>query len=207
MISGMIAPPRHPPRQPRRSLLRGVLLCCLGMPIAAAADSSPPIDELMQALASVPARQAAFIEIKSIAALAVPISSTGTLAYRRPAYFAKITAPPHAERLVVDGDRLSVAEGDQDPQVMQLDSRPRLRALVDAVRGTLAGDLATLRRWYQVAMSGSVAAWRLTLTPTDPGIASLLRFIAIEGTGATPRTIRSVQANGDESRMTINPQP
>lgn len=161
----------------------------------------------MQALAAVPARRAQFVETKTIAALSRPISSTGTLVYRRPSYFAKITAPPHAEQLVVDGDRLWLADGNQASQVIELESRPELRALVDAIRGTLSGDLTLLRRWYQVAMTGPLAAWRLTLTPNDPAIASLIRRIVIDGTGATPRTIRTVQANGDESRMLINPQP
>ncbi len=161
----------------------------------------------MQALASVPARRAQFVEMKSIAALSQPINTTGTLVYRRPSYFAKITAPPHAEQLVVDGDRLWLAEGDQASHVIALDSKPQMRALVDAIRGTLSGDLTLLRQWYQVAMTGQLSAWRLTLTPSDPSVASLIRFIVIDGTGATPHTIRTVQANGDESRMTINPQP
>jgi outer membrane lipoprotein-sorting protein len=161
----------------------------------------------MQALASVPARRAEFVETKSIAALSQPISSRGTLVYRRPSYFAKITAPPHAEQLVVDGDRLTLAEGAQASHVIDLASRPQLGALVDAIRGTLSGNLALLERWYRVAMTGDVAAWRLVLTPTDPAIASLIRFIVIDGTGATPRMIQTVQANGDQSRMMINPQP
>jgi len=161
----------------------------------------------MQALASVPARRAQFVEVKSIAALAQPITATGTLLYRRPDYLAKITAPPHAEQLVVDGERLSLREGDEASQVIDLDSRPQLRALVDAIRGTLSGDLALLQRSYHVAMTGELPRWRLTLTPSDPAIAALIRYIVIDGTGATPRSIQTVQANGDESRMTINPQP
>jgi outer membrane lipoprotein-sorting protein len=161
----------------------------------------------MQALASVPARRAQFVEVKSIAALSQPINTTGTLVYRRPSYLAKIAAPPHAEQLVVDGQRLWLTEGDQPSHVIDLDSRPQLRALVDAIRGTLSGDLALLQRSYHVAMTGKLAAWHLTLTPSDPAVASLLRFIVIDGTGATPHMIRTVQANGDESRMTINPQP
>lgn len=161
----------------------------------------------MQALAGVPARRAQFVEIRSIAALSRPIHATGTLLYRRPGYLAKITAPPFAEKLVVDGERLWLTEGDQPSHAIDLGSRPRLRALVDAIRGTLSGDLALLRRSYHVAMTGDLGAWRLTLTPNDPAIASLIRFIVIDGAGATPRTIRTVQANGDQSRMTISPQP
>lgn len=160
----------------------------------------------MQALAGVAARRADFIEIKTIAALSQPITATGALIYRRPDYLAKITASPHAEQLVVEGNQLTLTEGNEAPHVIALDSHPRLGALVDAVRGTLAGNLALLRRQYNVTMTGSVAAWRLNLIPVEPGVASLIRLIAIEGTGSTLRTVRTVQANGDESRMMINPE-
>lgn len=203
MTSGITARNRHR----RRSLLRWAALLHLGLPRIAAADSPSPIDSLMQALASVPTRRGQFIETKTIAALSQPITSTGELIYRRPGYFAKITAPPHAEQLVVDGGTLSFTQGNEASRVIDLGSRPQLGALVDAIRGTLSGDLALLRRWYHVAMSGQPAAWRLTLTPNDPSIASLIRFIVIDGTGATPHMIQTVQANGDESRMTINPKP
>ncbi|HUB46173.1 MAG TPA: LolA-related protein [Acetobacteraceae bacterium] len=194
-------------RHPRRSLLRGAMLGILWTPLRAAGASLPPIDALMQALAGVPARRADFIEIKTIAALSEPITATGALIYRRPDYLAKITAAPHAEQLVVDGDQLTLTEGTEAPHVIALDSHPRLRALVDAVRGTLSGNLASLRRQYTVTMTGSLTAWRLDLTPIEAGVASLIRLIAIEGTGTTLRTVRTVQANGDESRMTINPEP
>lgn len=195
----------HP--HPRRSLLRCAMTCILWM-LARAADGAPsPIDELMQALARVTGRRANFIEVKSIAALSEPISTSGTLIYRRPDYLAKITRSPHPEQFVVDGNQLSLAAGSQAPHVIALDSQPRLRALVDAIRGTLSGNLALLHRWYEVSMTGSFAAWRLGLTPIDAGLASLIRFIAIEGSGTTLRAVQTVQANGDESRMAINPEP
>jgi len=181
------------------------MLCLLWPPARAASASLPPIDVLMQALARVTARRAAFTETKSIAALSEPIRDNGTLIYRRPGYLAKITAPPHAEQLVVNGDQLTLAEGTEAPHVIALYSHPRLHALVDAVRGTLSGNLDLLRRWYNVTMTGSVAAWRLVLVPIDPGVASLIRFVAIEGGGTTLHWVRTVQANGDESTMTITP--
>lgn len=161
----------------------------------------------MQALASVPARRARFVETRTIAALSQPITATGTLVYRRPGYLAKVTATPRPEQLVVDGDRLTLAAGNEAARVVDLASRPQLAALVDAIRGTLAGDLALLRRWYQVTMSGGPAAWRLTLTPADASVASLIRTIVIDGSGASPRMIQTIQANGDASRMTITPLP
>jgi hypothetical protein len=201
--AGTLAPHRHP----RRSLLRCATMCMLWLGARAADAAQAPIDELMQALARVRAHRANFVEVKSIAALSEPISTSGTLIYRRPDYLAKITRSPHPEQLVVDGNQLSLTEGSQAPRIIALDSHPRLRALVDAVRGTLSGNLALLRRWYEVTMTGSFAAWRLGLTPIDAGLASLIRFIAIEGSGTTLRAVQTVQANGDQSRMAINPEP
>ena len=161
----------------------------------------------MQRLAQVPESRASFIEIKSLAALSVPLSATGTLLYRRPAYLEKTTLQPRPENLVVDGDRLTLTEAGASPSLIDLDSEPMIRALVDAIRGTLAGDLALLRRSYQVTMNGDLTAWRLTLTPTDPGAARMVTRIVIDGTGTALRFIRTIQANGDESRMTISPLP
>jgi outer membrane lipoprotein-sorting protein len=177
------------------------------MPAMAMAASPSPIDDLMLALARVPEARSRFIETKSIAALSEPLTATGTLYYRRPSHLEKITAPPHPEQLVVDGDQLALKEGDKAARVVDLGSQPRLRALVDAIRGTLSGDLALLQRWYRVEMTGSTAAWTLTLTPIDAGVASLIKFIVIQGSGASLRAMRTVQANGDDSRMTIDPLP
>jgi len=157
----------------------------------------------MQALAGIGARRAAFSETRTIAALSAPISATGTLIYRRPDYLTKITAPPHAEQLVVDGDKLTLAEGTEAPRIISLDDRPQLRALVDAIRGTLSGNLALLHQWYHVTMTGSFADWHLALTPIDPEIASLIRSITIAGSGTNLRMVQTMQANGDKSNMTI----
>ena len=81
-----------------------------------------------------------------------------------------------------------------------------LGALVDAVRGTLAGDLTALRRNYTVTMQGDLAGWRLTLTPANQRVARFLRDVDIEGAGTEPRSVRIVQANGDQSLMTIQPR-
>ncbi len=174
---------------------------------AAAQPYQPPIDELMRRLAAVPARRASFTEEKSIAALTEPLRSVGRLVYRRPGHLEKITVGPNPESLMVDGDRLSIVAEGQPPRLIELDSEPSLRGLVDAVRGTLAGDLATLRRSYDVAMQGSLAEWRLILTPRDQSLKQLLRQVTVEGGGTDLHAVRIVQANGDQSLMTIRPAP
>jgi outer membrane lipoprotein-sorting protein len=188
--------------QRRRILLTALAL--VSAP-AAAQSSPPPIDELMRRLAAVSASRASFTEEKTIAALTEPVRGEGWLVYRRPDHLEKTTTGPNRESLMVDGDRLSIIADDQPPRIIELDSEPALRGLVDAVRGTLAGDLATLQRSYDVAMQGNLAAWRLILTPRDPSLKQLLRQVTVEGAGTDLGSVRIVQANGDQSLMTIRP--
>jgi hypothetical protein len=161
----------------------------------------------MQVLAGVTESDASFAEDKILAMLTVSLHSTGRLRYRRPAHLEKLTLEPQPESLMVDGSRLTLTEANQAPRVIELDSEPAIRALVDAIRGTLSGDLAALRRSYTVIMAGGISDWRLTLTPTDPRVARLVTRTMIAGTGKALRQVQTMLGNGDETRMTISPGP
>jgi outer membrane lipoprotein-sorting protein len=159
----------------------------------------------MRMLAQVPESRASFVEEKTFARLTQTLRASGRLLYRRPDHLEKITLEPQPERLVVDGDRLTLTEDNQAPRVIDLDGQPAIRALVDAIRGTLSGDLAALRRSYTVTMAGTLADWRLTLVPSDPAVARLVVRTTIEGSGTALHMVETTQANGDATRMTINP--
>ncbi|MBS0561256.1 MAG: outer membrane lipoprotein carrier protein LolA [Proteobacteria bacterium] len=170
-----------------------------------AAWSDPPLEALMRRLAAVQAAEATFTERKTLAALTAPVVTHGRLVWRRPSYLAKITDPPDAETLVADGDRLTVTEGEAAPRMLDLSAEPGLRALVDAVRGTLAGDLAALSASYAVALAGDPAAWSLILTPRSAEVSRYLTRAVLGGTEAALRSVEFAQANGDVSVMTITP--
>jgi outer membrane lipoprotein-sorting protein len=141
-----------------------------------------------------------------LAALDRPLVSSGELRYRRPSYLEKLTLVPKREELTVDGNRLTIT----DPRtgadrVVDLAGMPEVSALVDLVRGTLAGDLAALQQHYLVTVEGTAAAWRLTLVPTETRLAGFIKLVRINGEGSEPRIIDTIQANGDWSRMTIVP--
>ena len=175
-------------------------------PIPPATRAAPgwTLEALMARLAAVPARHARFVEEKHLAALATPIEARGELVYRRPAYLEKITTAPAPERLLVDGGTLRF-EHDGHVETFDLAARPELAALVEAVRGTLAGDLAGLGASYAVALAGDEGAWRLSLTPRSVALARLLRLVAVEGHGAEPERIDIIEADGDTARMRITP--
>lgn len=169
--------------------------------------TSAQLDELAARLRAIPESHASFSETRYLAALSMPLQSSGTLSYRRPDELEKITTAPRPERMVVQGGQLTLATGEQPPQSFELDSRPEIRALVETVRGALSGDIALLQTLYAIRGEGSLGGWRLTLTPRDPNLARMLRLVRIDGNWADLRFIQIVATNGDDDRMTITPAP
>jgi outer membrane lipoprotein-sorting protein len=173
-------------------------------PVGGWAQASLSLDELMRRLGSVPARQARFVEEKQMAALAKPLEAQGRLIYARPGHLEKVTESPSLERLVADGDRAWLQTENRTEMVF-LPQHPELRALIDAIRGTLGGDLAALEEFYSVELTGSLEDWRLTLTPKGERVAKYIRKITVQGQDAEPKRIETIEADGDTSRMTITP--
>lgn len=207
---------RRPEERRRRRLLPWpsllpVLLLVILLPAAPASGQAPApspapawLGDLFRALAAVPERNTPFREEKQLGALKVPLFSSGHLAYRRPAHLEKITTSPEPESLVVDGGRLTLTAGNDAPRSFALDRRPEIAALVDAVRGTLAGDLGLLERQYRVQADGSLSAWRLVLQPIDDRVRQLLRAVVVEGQGTAIRSLRTELANGDVQLLTLS---
>jgi hypothetical protein len=183
---------------------RGLLLLLAGWPVASRAEPFP-LAALMALLAAVPERRATFREEKRLAALTEPLVSQGRLLYRRPDYLEKITDWPVPEQLVIDRDRLVLTEANDPPRVVPLGAQPELRTMVEAMRGPLAGDLAALQRSFDVAGTGTLAAWTLILTPRDLAARRILKSVALQGARDEIRIIRLDQANGDEQTMQITP--
>lgn len=176
-------------------------LCCVGGPAAAGS-----IGDLMAALSRVRVIHSGFGEEKRLAGLDSPLFVSGTLRYVAPAYLEKRIEHPIQETVQVDGDRLRYTRvADGIDRIVGLDDAPELRGLVEAVRGTLAGDLPALERHYHVTYTDAATGWRLTLTPRDPRVAALVGRMRIDGRGAALRVVETVEANGDVSTMTLDP--
>ena len=106
----------------------------------------------------------------------------------------------------MEGNRLVVNAGGDPPRVVELDGQPAIRTLIDTIRGALSGDLASLRRSYDVSGTGTPADWRITLHPRDPAVAQLVREVQLAG-GSEIRSIETISPNGDTDTLTITPQP
>jgi outer membrane lipoprotein-sorting protein len=174
--------------------------------VAAAFAADPPltVERLMAELARHGSGTVRFTEVKSSALLKAPIESRGTLSYAAPARLEKHTRSPRDERLVVDRDTVVIERAARGERIeLRLADYPALRGSVESIRGTLAGDLAALRRYYRVELEGTWADWRLHLLPADPELAELVHKVVIGGRGAAVARIEILEASGDRSVMTI----
>jgi hypothetical protein len=194
MISGSSRNARH---------LWWVLLFVTGA-VCAADTTAWGIDQLMQDLGQVKTAKGRFVERKTMAMLNAPLESSGTLVYTAPGRLEKYTRLPKPETLVLDQDKLSIEYKDRGQRrTLALQEYPVIWAFVESIRSTLAGDLATLNRFYRPVLTGSEEQWRLSLKPVDAKIQTVVKEVLIGGSRSRVRTIEVLETEGDRSLMTI----
>jgi len=201
MISG-----GSPPAHCARAALWLFAAACASA--AVAADSSDPaawdVQRLMRELAQVKTANARFIERRHLAILTAPLESSGTLVYVAPDRLEKHTLRPRPESLVLERNELTVESKERNQRrTLVLQDYPVIWAFVESIRSTLAGDLPTLSRFYQVGLDGGERRWRLTLKPNEPRMQDVVSEIRISGDRSWINAIEMIETGGDRSVMTI----
>jgi outer membrane lipoprotein-sorting protein len=162
------------------------------------------IDRLMAELAKVKSASAQFTERKTMHMLTEPLILSGRLVYVAPDHMEKITTSPTSEKLVMDGDQITIVTGpDSDTHTFSLAQYPQIGGLVAGIRATMAGDLGTLDRFYVARLMGTASAWDLQLVPKDADLTHFVKWIDFRGGGDRIHTIDTEDADGDHSDMTI----
>ena len=194
-----------PPAQCARAAL---WLFAASTAVAVAAETSDPVawdvQRLMRELAQVKTANARFFERRHLAILTAPLESSGTLVYAAPDRLEKHTLRPRPESLVLERNELTVESKERNQRrTLVLQDYPVIWAFVESIRSTLAGDLPTLSRFYQVGLDGGERRWRLSLIPSDPGMRDVVSEIRISGDRSWINAIEMIETGGDRSVMTI----
>jgi predicted LPLAT superfamily acyltransferase len=164
------------------------------------------LEAVMAALAAVRRTEADFEESKSIAGLADTLPSRGTLLWEAPSTLEKRVVEPFVERVTVSGDRLVYERpGQGTRQEVNLDQAPEVRAMVEAIRSTLAGDLAVLRRYWEVGFEGSLADWTIRLSPLSMRVRAVVQRVEIRGAGGAIRRFETMGNESSVMRVTARP--
>ncbi len=190
----------------RRALLLALSLGCGTPRPARTQPAAASLDALMRAMRAVPERRDAFTEERAIPELDLPLPSSGVLRWRAPDRLEKHTTSPINERLHVEGNRMVYERADRGVRrEFGLDDQPEMRALVEAVRATLAGDLPGLSRHYDVGFEGAPGTdWRLALTPLSARVRAAVQRISLSGRGAQILAV-DTEGGGGVTRLRIQP--
>ena len=199
----------------RRTVLltTALLLAALGAPAPAQTQTQAQaqaqaaafdLPALAALLATRKSAEARFVEERFVAGLDQPLRSSGTLSFTAPDRFVRSTLDPRPEVMAVEGNDVTLQRGGRTRR-MSLDAVPEATALVEAIRGTLTGDIAALRRHYVPQVEGTAARWRLLLTPNSQRIGTQVKQLELEGSGADLRHVEVLLTGGDRSVMSIQP--
>lgn len=165
-----------------------------------AADWS--LEKLLSGLSQVKSAQATFTEKKYISTLNAPVESSGEMIYTAPDRLEKRTLKPKPEMMLLDQDTLTLERG-RKKYTLQLGDSPELAALIESVRGTLAGDREALEKNYTVTLQGTQSNWTLQLIPLDQKALQQVKQIRLRGTNDDILEIDVLQSDGDRSITTI----
>lgn len=186
----------------RIDFLAIALSLCVTAPAFAAENWQ--LADLMKTMSNVPSTSSRFTEKKHLAMLKEPLTLSGTLTYKRPDFIEKRVLSPYEERYTVEGDKVIFEnKAKQQKRDFSLDSNPAIRAFVDSIRATLAGDARALQRFYRIDLRGSSAAWVLNLDPLDAQMAEQVSTIRLSGAGSAVEEVVVFEPGGDKSVMTI----
>jgi len=205
--------PRRRPQRTRRPERRRFLAATVAALGFAGAIALAPRDAHAEAfdlgalttlLGRVNSGEATFVETRRIEMLDRTLQSSGRLSFKAPDSFVRETLKPRHEKLAVDGNTLTMSLGERS-RTMQLDASPEAAVIVEAVRGTLTGNRATLERLFETTVSGDAGAWTLKLVPRDLRLRGQVSAVQVSGREATAREVLVQLADGDRSVMTIEP--
>jgi len=183
-------------RAPARLLrIAGVLICWLPQLVAAQAVAP---SELMRLLASAESSRATFVETRHSVLLKAPLVLHGTLAYRRPDRLEKHVLQPHDERLVLEGDRLTIDNRTRARKLTtSVAGSPAIAAMAEGIRATRAGDLAALERHFEIKVDGRREAWSMSLRPTSEQVSGYVSAIVVTGAGSRITRFEVQETSGD----------
>jgi hypothetical protein len=175
------------------------------VPVIGHAESNAwGLPQLMQSLAQVQTSQGRFVEKKYLSVLNKPLEFSGTLSFRAPDHLEKHTLAPMVEHLVLDHGVLTIDNESRNiKRTLVLQEYPAVWAFVESIRSTLAGDLPTLQRFYQIELEGDAAKWRMQLLPLEQKTRAVVRRIVITGHGNHVTGIETYESNADHSMMKV----
>lgn len=146
---------------------------------------------------------ATFAEEKTIALLAKPLTSTGTIYFDRDKGIAKLTLTPRKQAAVLTATSLKIRKGKRTEDIPLAKSKD-LKALVLVFPTLLRGEREQLEGAFTIGMYGSEDAWwALELAPKSASLRKLVRKVVVFGNKSAVVALEITEASGDVTRTRL----
>lgn len=170
--------------------------------VAPAPAPAMTLSELLASLRSVPGVRARYRETRTIALLAAPLVSEGTLHFAPPDRLARHQRTPNVARMVVADGKLRFAD-EFGADSLELVKNPVVALFVDSFLDVLAGDEDGLRTTWAIGFSpaadGDPRAWVLALRPRRSPADRLVERIVLRGRDVEVTHLEVVEIGGDRT--------
>ncbi|MEN8162049.1 MAG: outer membrane lipoprotein carrier protein LolA [Myxococcota bacterium] len=179
-------------------LVSGLLALAIVVSAASAEPDTLTLEVLLHHMASTRGVVAEFREVKTLALLAEPLESRGTLYFQPPDRFVRTTREPAATRLALVGARMQFEDATGTSQ-LDLADDPVARQFATNLMALWRGDRAQLEALYRLEFAATEARWTLGLVPRKPPLDRFITRIRLAGDGATMREMELFEVDGDRT--------
>lgn len=181
-----------------------MLALILLLPLPMSVQAAPQAEPLLQRLVRPAPATTRFVDVRFSDVLTEPLVSRGELRFDAVDRLGKRVDEPFQESTVVRGESVRVERQGRKPMQFNLKRAPELRALLAGFSGLLAGDLAALRRHFNVEVAGDDARWTIALKPLDARMRKRVAVVEVFGLQNAPQCFRIDEGDGDVSVMLVD---
>ena len=160
-------------------------------------------DSLLKRLARPAPATTPFVEVRFSKLLDQPLVVKGQLEYHEDGSLVRAVNVPFRERTEIRGEAVTVERVGKSTRRFSLKRAPELRSMLGGFAAVLGGGQESLKRDFNLALTGEEQHWNLALTPKSPSVAKYVRDIVIEGGASEPRCIVVTQPDAQASVMLV----
>lgn len=145
----------------------------------------------------------AFTEVRLSPLLRGPLIVGGELEFSGPGSLDRHVRQPYREDTAIRGESVRVEREGEPARSFGLQRAPELRGLLTGFSALLSGDVAGLKRSFEVQAQGTEQSWTLQLVPLDAHARRRLQKMEIAGHDTTPRCFSLLNADGGANVMLL----
>lgn len=172
-------------------------MLCASMMLAQPAKALD-LETLLGGVAHTERRTVTFEETRTIAGMTKPLLSRGQLIHEPGGRLIKRIETPRRETAILDEDRLTILDAD-DTEVATIDlwMQRDLQLVFTGLQAVFSGDVAALRKAFDIRISGDSGRWRLELTPKPDEGDLRLESVVVSGNARKIADFAVRERNGD----------